>query len=541
MDDHPTGPFDSRTEALGFDDGLRKRKKEKARNVWISFIGRIVAQIVGAVASIALAITFLQRNATDTTPAVTEAGLATPASALSAVGNTSRSGPIALAVLPLSNYSAGSEQDYFTDGMTEALIADLAQIEGIRVISRTSVMQYRGTAKTIPQVGRELGADMVVEGSVLRVGGRVRITAQLIDAATDHHVWARSYERTMRDVLTLQGQVAAEIAREVRGAMTPIQQARLERKRQIDPEIYDLYLRGRQAWNLRTEEGSQIAVAAFEEVIRRDPTFALAYSGLSDVYLLPATRVNPTELGDTRAKALVAANKALELDETLAEAHTSRAGLYFFHERNLPAAEREFKRAIELNPGYATAHQWYALLLSEVGRDKEALARAKEGVAIDPLMPMMHQALGIVHYLGRRHAEAVTTLERALELSPQLPLARTTLAKALVQRGAFKQALSVVDAASGPKSPDMTAIAGVAAFRAGDTARAKVMLAELHARTPQPVVALAQWYSATGDRARAVDLLSQLRPGQLPPTLGVEPMFDALRSDPRFVALLKRG
>ncbi len=216
--------------------------------------------------------------------------------------------------------------------MTEALIADLAQIGNLRVISRTSVMQYRRTQKPMRLIAQELGAQMIVEGSVLRSGDRVRVTAQLIDASTDHHLWARSYEHTLRDVLALQGQVASEIAKEVRGALTPIQQGRLAQRKAIDPAAYDLYLRGRHAWNLRTSAGLKAAATYFEQAIEKAPDFALAYAGLADVSVL--SNLGPGSAAEARTKALAAATRALELDDALAEAHTSRAALYFFQERD---------------------------------------------------------------------------------------------------------------------------------------------------------------------------------------------------------------
>ncbi len=325
MDETPTAPPAQVAETPSESTALKKKKKSKVRSAWISFIGRIVAQIIGAVASVVLAVMYLQK--TQSTDAPTAERVSTIESPAARPVPRPADGRITLAVLPLDNYSGDTHQDFFADGMTEALIADLAQIEGLRVISRTSVMPYRTTQKSMPQIANELGADVIVEGSVVRSGDRVRVTAQLIDGGSDHHVWARSYEHTLRDVLALQGLVAAEIAKAVKGALTPLQQGRLAGRRAIDPAVYDLYLRGRQAWSLRTADGFAKAVSFFEEAIEQDPTFALAYSGLSDVYVLPSTRANPAGAINARSKALAAATKALQLDDTLAEAHTSRAGL----------------------------------------------------------------------------------------------------------------------------------------------------------------------------------------------------------------------
>jgi TolB-like protein len=392
-----SGPRPADDAGAGFAGCVRaeEKKKDKVRSAWISFIGRVVAQIVGAAASIVLAVLFVQKSKNADSPPP-KAAVTAPAPATQAPRRND--GRITLAVLPLSNFSADTQQDYFADGMTEALIADLSQFEGLRVISRTSVMQYRTQQKPIPKVAEELGADMIVEGSVVRAGDRVRVTAQLIDAAGDVHVWARSYDRTLRDVLSLQGQLASEIAKEVKVAITPRQQGRLADRTAIDPALYDLYLRGRHAWNLRTAAGFNAAASYFQDAIRRDPNFALAYAGLADVYALPGGPGG--ESPESRAKALAAVNKALELDDSLAKAHTSRGAIYLFRERDRPAAEREFRRALELNPGYPTARQWFAILLAETGRDAEAVSQAREAVALDPLGGPMRQTLGLVHYYG---------------------------------------------------------------------------------------------------------------------------------------------
>ncbi len=515
-------------------DGSEMKKRDKVRSAWISFIGRIVAQIVGAVASITLAILFLQRaQGPETTSAPDE-----PLNATARAGAARTDGLITLAVLPLSNYSGQPDQDYFADGMTEALIADLAQLEGLRVISRTSAMQYRNQTKSLPVVAKELGADMIVEGSVLRAGGRIRITAQLIDARSDHHVWARSYEHTIGDVLKLQGLVASEIAREVKGALTPTQQGRLAQRRAVDPAVYDLYLRGRHAWNLRTADGFATAVTDFEQAIQRDPMFALAYAGLSDVYVLPTTRPALGAPGDARAKALKAVTRALELDDSLAEAHTSRAALYFFHERNLAAAEASFRRAIELNPGYPTARQWYAILLAEQGRDAEALAQAREAITLDPLAGPMRQALGLVHYYGRRFPEAVTESRRAMELAPQLPLAGTIVAKALFLQKAYPAAVAAAAAVASPQAADALAIHGLAMLRAGDTANAAKVLTRLRELEPLPVVPLAQWYAVTGQANEAFAVLTRGSVSGAQPLVAIDPLFDGIRADPRFARLV---
>jgi len=539
MDESPRG-YASLPETRDSTPEPKKKKKDKVRRQWFSFIGRIVAQIIGAVASITLAIVFLQRAQTNEAapgaPAAAPVSRPAPREAASR-----RDGRITLAVLPLVNYSGDPREDYFADGMTDALIADLAQIDGLRVISRTSVMQYRAHQKAIPQVASELDADMIVEGSVVRAGDRVRVTAQLIETATDSHLWARSYEHTLRDVLALQGRVVAEIAKEVKGVLTPYQEARLAQRRPVDPVVYDLYLRGRNAWSLRTPAGFEAAASFFQQAIEKDPTFALAYAGLADVYVFPNTRANPRAPADARAKAVQAVTRALELDDSLAEAHASRAGLYLFQDRNRPAAEKEFRRALELNPGYPTAHMWYAILLAEEGRDTEALEHAREATSLDPWAGTTHQVLGLVQYYGRRYAEAANELRRAIELSPQLPLAPVILAKALFMQGVYTEAIKAAEATPEPRGSDQLAILGLSYLRAGKTERASAILKDLRSRTPLPAVSLAQWHAVTGDTDAAIAMLSKSAPGLVATPAGVDPLFDRIRSDPRFPALVGRG
>ena len=488
-------------------------------------------------ASIVLAVMFLQRRDGGDTP---RQAVETPAAA-TATTPASRppDAPLTLAVLPLANFSGDAKQDYFADGMTEALIADLAQVDNLRVISRTSVMQYRGTQKPMPQIARELAADMIVEGSVVRSGDRVRVTAQLIDAKADHHVWARSYDHTLRDVLALQGRIASEIAKEVRGALTPSQQDRLAHRKTIDPAAYDLYLRGRHAWNLRTDAGFKAAAAYFEQAIEKDPEFALAYAGLADAHVLGSAGTPPA--GESRKKAQSAATRALELDDSLAEAHTSRAALLFFQEGNAAAAEREFERALALNRGYPTAHQWYAILLSESGRDAEALRHAQQAVSLDPLSGTMYQTLGLVHYYGRRFPEAVTALRRAIDLAPQLPLAPAVLAKTLFKQAAYGDAIAAAERVPPPGPPDVLVVKGLSYLRQGDQSRAAAILKDLEARSPRPGVALAQWYATTGDVDRAITMLQNNSTAGFGPAAEVDPMYDGLRKDARFAPLARGG
>ena len=377
-------------EAAAAAEKKKQKKKAKVRSAWISFAGRIVAQIVGAAATIVLGIYLVTSHRGEPDRA---------SSRVPRVARTLGAEP-SLAVLPFDNYSGDASQDYFVNGMTEALIAELARVRGLRVISRTSSMQYQGQKKSLPEIAGELGVDLLVEGSVARSGNRVRITAQLIDAASDEHIWARSYEEKVEDVLALQSRIATAIAGEIRGAVSS---SAAGARRAVDPEVYDLYLRGRNAWNTRSPEGFEQARTYFQQAIDKDPSFALAHAGLADTYQV-AGLLSGTPDGPARARE--AAERALALDDSLGEAHASLAGTLHRPVADIPRAEAEFKRAIELNPGYATAHQWYAIMLAEEGRDREALEHAERAVTLDPLAGVMQQTLGLVNYFGRRYDRA---------------------------------------------------------------------------------------------------------------------------------------
>ena len=510
-------------EAAAAAEKKKKKKKAKVRSAWISFAGRIVAQIVGAAATIVLGIYLVTSHRGEPDRA---------SSRVPRVARTLGAEP-SLAVLPFDNYSGDASQDYFVNGMTEALIADLARVRGLRVISRTSSMHYQGQKKSLPEIAGELGVDLLVEGSVARSGNRVRITAQLIDAASDEHIWARSYEEKVEDVLALQSRIATAIAGEIRGAVSS---SAAGARRAVDPEVYDLYLRGRNAWNTRSPEGFEQARTYFQQAIDKDPSFALAHAGLADTYQV-AGLLSGTPDGPARARE--AAERALALDDSLGEAHASLAGTLHRPVADIPRAEAEFKRAIELNPGYATAHQWYAIMLAEEGRDREALEHAERAVALDPLAGVMQQTLGLVNYFGRRYDRAGADARRALELAPHLTLARQILARSLVERGRAAEAVRLLSEQPATTSEELAVLA-IACSRSGDDNRAAAIVKDLTSRDPQPLGALARWYAATGDTNRALAAFEQMaarRPGALQ-TFKNDPAFERLKSSPRFRQLV---
>ncbi|MFQ5927272.1 MAG: adenylate/guanylate cyclase domain-containing protein, partial [Terriglobia bacterium] len=331
-----------------------------------------------------------------------------------------------LAVLPLENFMGDPEQEYFVDGMTEALITELSKIGALKVISRTSAMHYKDSDKPLPEIARELGVDAVVEGSVLRAGEEVRITAQLIHGTTDTHLWAKSYERDLRNILALQSEVAQAIADEIKLKLTPQEQARLARAQPVNPAAYEAYLRGRYYWNKRTEEGFRKGLEYFQQAAEIDPEYALAYAGLADSYnTLGSYAALPPNVAYGQGK--VAAIQALELDDTLAEGHNALAWWKMDYEWDWSSAEREFRRAIELNPSYATAHHQYSHLLTAMNRTEEMLAESQRALELDPLDLIINVHLGARYYYARQYDQAIEQLQKVVEMDPNFPQAHRSL------------------------------------------------------------------------------------------------------------------
>jgi tetratricopeptide (TPR) repeat protein len=301
----------------------------------------------------------------------------------------------------------------------------------------------------------------------------------------------------------------------------------------VDPAVDDLYLRGRHAWALRTPEGFENAVKYFSEATKRDPEFALGYAGLADAFNLYPTASLVSRSTNNFARAKAAAERAIALDESLAEAHTSLAAVHFFGNRDFAAAQREFERALELNPHYPTAHQWYAIALSENGKAAEAKQHAEEAVLLNPLDGVMHQALGLVRYYARDFAGATAASRKALALNPQLPLARVVLAKGLILQNKPQEAIAVCEAATPPRPLDVSLILGIAQMRAGNRAAAEAVFHDLNSRQPRPSAVLIQWHAATGSYDTAFALADN-RSTALPAVLRVDPLFDGFRADPRF-------
>jgi len=463
---------------------------------------------------------------------------------------TPPSGPIrSLAVLPFKNLS-GSTEEYFPDGMTDALIGELAKIRGLRVPSFTSVMTYKGKLKPLPQIAKELKVDAIVEGSVLRWGDQVRITVQLLDGPRDQHLWGDTYEGDVRDVLPLQHRVASDIANKIKVSLTPQERAHLTTAHAVNPEAYDAYLQGRFDWYKRTPNNDAVlrSIQYYQQAIARDPNYALAYAGLADAYALLGSAPNDAmPPRDAMPRAKTAALRALQLDDTLAEAHASLAYVSFSFDWDWSAAEREFRRALDLNPHYATARQWYAEYLAATGRMDEALEQVKQARDDDPHEIITHTAVAYVYYLARQYDQAIEQCRKTLELEPNLPLAHFHLGRAYLEKGMWTEAIAELEQAKSFSGgiPAMVTVLGYAHARAGNSAEARKALAELQARANHqyvPALYFTVVYTGLGDNRQALNWLErayQERSDYLV-YLKVEPMADSLRSEPRFQKLLNK-
>jgi len=451
-----------------------------------------------------------------------------------------------LAVLPLDNLSGDASQDYFADGMTDELITDLAQISALRVISRTSVMAYKGARKPLPEIARELNVDVVVEGTVLRSGDQVRITAQLIQAPADKHLWARSYEGNLRDTLALQKQVARAIAEQIRIEVTPQEQVALKSAKAIDPEAFVAYLKGRYLWNKRTSEGLRKALDYFNQAVAKDPNYAAAYSGLADTYaLLGDWQYAVMTPKEALPKAKAAAMKALELDDSLSEAHNSLAFCLDGFEWDFEAAGREFRRAIELNPGYATAHHWYAWHLSLVGQNGEAIAEMRKAEDLDPFSLIINADLAELLLIAHSPDESIQQSRKTIEMDPGFALAHNQLAQAYLEKHMFEEAIAELQKAIQLSGGSPTCIANLArAYTAsGRKAEAEGLLNDLKKRsTPGYPHAseIAMIYAALGDKDQAMTWLEKGYEERFNPGVLLRPGFDPLRSDSRFQDLVRR-
>jgi TolB-like protein/DNA-binding winged helix-turn-helix (wHTH) protein/Flp pilus assembly protein TadD len=451
-----------------------------------------------------------------------------------------------LAVLPLENLSGDAAQNYFSDGMTDELITDLAQISALRVISRTSVMVYQGSHKSLPQIARELNVDAVVEGTVVRSGNQVRITAQLIDAATDKHIWSQSYESELRDTLTLQDRVARAIAKQIQINLTPREEAALTSVAVVNPQAYESYLKGRYFWSKRTADGLKVALDYFNQAIEEDPTYAKAYSGLADTYaLLGDWQYAVMTPAEAYPKAKAAAFQAMKLDNSLGEAHTSLAFVLDGFDWDLDSGGKEFRRAIELNPGYATAHHWYAWHLALLGQFDQAIAEMKKAETLDPLSLIINADLAELLVIAHSYDEAIEQSRKTIELDPEFAMAHNQLAQAYLQKHMPDQAIAELQRAIQLSQGCPTCIANLARAYSvsGRKSEATKLLNDLKSSSTarnSHASEIAAIYVALGNMDEAMNWLERGYSERFNPGVLIRPAFDPLRSDPRFQRLLKR-
>jgi eukaryotic-like serine/threonine-protein kinase len=450
-----------------------------------------------------------------------------------------------LAVLPLENLSGDPSQDYFSDGMTDALITELSHIRKLRVISRTSVMQYKGTQKSLEDIARDLNVDAVVEGSVVRANGRVRISAKLIQTSIEQTLWGASYERDFTDVLGLQSDVATAIARGIQVELSAPEASQLANRRVVVPQAYEAYLKGRFEAEKRTREGIQAAVGYYHDAISLDPTYAAAYAGLADGLLNTSTyQIRPP--AEVIPEAKEAAQKALQLDDRLAEAHASLAAIRFYH-LEWEGVESEFQRAIALNPGYATAMHWYALTLAATGRREESITEIKLAREIDPRSLIINANVGWCYYLAGDADRAIEEARNTLRMDPGFVVAHGYLGQAFIEKKMYDQAIEefrkMVSLAPGDMSHK--ADLGGAYARAGKDEQAQEILQEfLHAPSGAYIspYTWAMLYAGMEKKAETLGWLEKAfaeRNARLV-NVAVHPQFAFLRGDARFEDLLVR-
>src|ERR1700722_1217093 len=461
---------------------------------------------------------------------------------------TSTRSPVirSLAVLPIESLSNEPSQDYFADGITDQLISDLGQISALRVISRTSAMTYKNAHKPLPQIARELKVDAVIEGTVFHSGDQVRITAQLIDASSDKHLWSQSYEGAVKDTLALQSKVAQAIADQIRINLNEQEQAALKNAKVVNPQAYESYLKGRYFWNKRTADGLKVALAYFNQAIDEDPTYAPAYSGLSDTYALLGdwqyAVMTPIE---ALPKAKAAAVKAIELDSSLGEAHNSLAFCLDGYDWDFRAGEKEFQQALKLNPGYATAHHWYAQHLALVNRYEEAIAEMKKAESLDPLSLIIKSDLAELLVLAHAYDEAIAQSQKAIEMDPNFAMAHNQLAQAYLQKHMLEPAVAQLQAAVqlSNGSPTCVANLGRAYAASGKKSEALQQLNELKSHsnaTYSRGSEIATVYAALGDSNQAILWLEKAYEERFNPGVLLRPGFDPLRPDPRFQDIVRR-
>jgi TolB-like protein/Tfp pilus assembly protein PilF len=452
-----------------------------------------------------------------------------------------------LAVLPLQNLSGDPSQDYFADGMTEELIGRLSRIRGLGVISRTSAMHFKNTKMSLPEIARALGVDAIVEGSIVREGRQVRVHVQLIRAATDEHIWAEEYQREYLGILEVQDEVTRSIAEQVAVALTPEERVRLASRQTVDPEAHENYLKGLYYFNQRTEDGLSKSIVSFEKAVAEDPKYALAYSGLADAYAMLGFRgAFPSK--DALSQAKSSALKAIQLDGTLAEPHVSLAFIAETHEWDWPTAEREYQRALELDPGDARAHNWYAGYLTYVGRLDDGISEARRARDLDPLSLPINNALAGRLLAAGHNSEALQQVQRTLELDRYFAPAHQTLGWIYLHSGKQDDAIREFQDAlklSGSNDTDLLLDLGFAYALSGRRNQAGIILGKLeklHQQGAVPAASIGILHGALGESNQAFAWLEKACDERDPQLTYIKTgrRFEPLRNDPRFDQLVRR-
>lgn len=446
-----------------------------------------------------------------------------------------------IAVLPLVNLSGDPSKDYFADGMTEELITELSKIRALKVISRTSVMRYKGSRKTLPEIARDLNVDAIVEGSVLQSGTKIRVSAELIQAATDSHLWAESYDRDLQDILNLQRELALQISRQIKVTVLPSEEKALQPAARVNPEAHELYLKGRYFWNFRTQDAMQRAAGYFEQATQADPNYAQGFAGLADTYVeqVGFGQINP-EAGIPKAKA--AAQKAIDLDSSLAEAHTAM-GYVRGVEWDWNGAKEEFQKGVDLNPGSVVALYQYGFFLSVIGDQTHAIPLSERAVQLDPLSQIVLYRAGRVEYQARNYDAAHALFLRIVELNPEDQLGLYGLGLVYEAQGQFDKAILCFQKTALQSRLELATAQALAGNK--DEARAELNTQLNRLKDSKQYVRpgwVAEVYLALGEKDEAMKWLEQgykERDAWLT-LLKVWPRFDPLRNDPRFQDLVKR-
>ena len=453
-----------------------------------------------------------------------------------------------VAVLPFVNASGDPNTEYLSDGITESLINNLSQLPHLKVMSRDSAFRYKGKEADAQTVGRALGVRAIFKGRIVQRGDAMDISAELVDARDNSHIWGEQYSRKPSDIFALQGEIAKEITAALRLRLTGQEQERLAKAYTANPEAYQDYLKGRFWWNKRTQDGFNKGIEYFQQAITSDPTYALAYSGLADCYsLLAVYRSLPPK--EAYPKAKEAALKALELDQTLAEAHVSLARVKAEYDWDWLGGEREFQRAIELNPNYATAHQWYGDILETMGQPEEAVAEYKRALELDPLSLIINSGLGEAFLYARQYDQAIEQLQKTLELDPYFPGPRFFLSQAYVHKSMYQEGIAEIEKSSLFSAGNSIALSGLgyAYAVAGRKVEAQKVLDQMTKLAKQryvPATSRAVIYAGLEEKGKAFEWLEKgyedRTIGLGPADIKVNPAYDPLRSDPRFADVLRR-